>query len=143
MPSTLNGLTIQFKNARQEKRNRLLAAASAGALMIASTPGVGVYGGRVRAQTLPAGCADPVTTGSPNDNDGIADDGETITCLAPAPTTIGGITTTVDDLTLVIGDSATPTSVNNPSGDGISLTGTGAQTDYSHLLAWHCRRSRG
>ncbi|MEM6537235.1 MAG: hypothetical protein AAF668_05840, partial [Pseudomonadota bacterium] len=127
MPSTLNGLTIQFKNARQEKRNRLLAAASAGALMIASTPGVGVYGGRARAQALPAGCADPVTTGSPNDNDGIADNGETITCLAPAPTTIGGITTTVDDLTLVIGDSATPTSVNNPSGDGIALNGIGDQ----------------
>ncbi len=110
-------------------RRRWLVAASAGAIA-AATPGyMGFYGGRARAQTLPPGCADAITTGTPNDNDGVAEDGETITCVVASPTTIGAIDTTgVDDLTVVIGDASTPTTVTSGSGDGIAMSGGGAQT---------------
>ncbi|GMN03346.1 hypothetical protein [Erythrobacter sp. MTPC3] len=65
------------------------------------------------SQSIPAGCVD--TSGN-----GVAEAGETITCVVAAPTEIAGITTTADDVTIVIGDAGTPTSVNNPS-----FTGTG------------------
>ncbi len=115
------------KRARTIRRHWLFAA-SAGAIA-AATPGyMGFYGGRARAQLLPATCTDANTAGTPNDGDGVAEDGETITCVTASGTIRGLDTTDVDDLTIVIGTAATATQVGNPNGDGIDMSGTGAQT---------------
>ncbi len=119
-------------------RRHWLIAASAGAIA-AATPGyMGFYGGRARAQTLPAGCTDAVTAGTPNDNDGVAEDGETVTCVVtpitdPLTPINGPISTNVSDVTIVVGDDTTPTSVINSAspvpGDAISMNAlVGAQT---------------
>ncbi|MEM1047788.1 MAG: autotransporter outer membrane beta-barrel domain-containing protein [Pseudomonadota bacterium] len=81
--------------------------------------GFGLYGGRARAQALPVGCSDG--------NNNIAENGETVTCVTAAPTVIPGVATTVDDITVVIGDAMTPTTFNNAAGDGLDLNGAGAQ----------------
>ncbi len=63
------------------------------------------------AQTVPAECAvtpNPLASGS------------TILCVSSTP--IGPIETDVDDLTIVIGDAATPTTIENPAGNAIHAT---------------------
>ncbi|MEO1657787.1 MAG: hypothetical protein AAFR65_08695 [Pseudomonadota bacterium] len=86
----------------------------------------GVYGGRARAQVLPAGCTDALTSGTPNDGNGSADAGETVTCLSP-PTPIGSVSGNAEDLTIVVGSSATPTSIATSGMEiiGVNLTGGG------------------
>ncbi|MEO1041486.1 MAG: hypothetical protein AAFX52_04280 [Pseudomonadota bacterium] len=91
----------------------LLLAASVGAIAVATPL-------PVLAQSLPSGCKDDVITGTPNNADNEFDDGETITCLAP-PTPISPITTTANDLTIVVGDTNTPTTVSGGSA-GIRMT---------------------
>ncbi len=54
--------------------------------------------------------------------------GSTITCIAAAPDEIGPIVANVDDLTIVVGDENTPTTVNNPNGIAIKLDGGGLQS---------------
>ncbi len=88
----------------------LLATASASVLSISMATGAS-------AQAVPAECT-PTT----------AITGGTIVCIAPAPTVIDGIATTVDDLTVIVGDAATPTSVNEAAGDGINMSGNNGQT---------------
>lgn len=108
--------------AHQNSRKRsktFLVAASVGALAAALPGGFGLYGGRVRAQALPVGCSDG--------NNNTAENGETVTCVTAAPTVIPGVATTVDDITVVIGDAATPTTINNGAGNGLDLDGAGAQ----------------
>jgi hypothetical protein len=66
-------------------------------------------------QAVPAECTpDPATIG------------DTVTCVAAAPTVIAGISTTVDDLTVVIGGATTPTTVENAAGDGVGMSGDGS-----------------
>ncbi|WP_430429974.1 hypothetical protein [Parasphingorhabdus sp.] len=84
-----------------------MATASAGVLSISMA--TGAY-----AQALPAECT-PTTTGG------------TIICVAPAPNEIGRIVNLVDDLTIVVGDAATPTVVNGGSEIGILSSGGGDQ----------------
>ncbi len=63
------------------------------------------------AQTVPAECTvtpNPLASGS------------TILCVSSTP--IGPIETDVDDLTIVIGDAATPTTIENPAGNAIRAT---------------------
>ena len=117
--------TLTTKRVRSTRRHWLIAA-SAGAIAAASPGYGGFYSGRARAQTLPAGCADPTTAGTPNDNDGVAENGETVTCVSTAD--IDGFTTSANDLTIVVGDDTTPTDVNNTSGRGIGMGGTGSLT---------------
>ena len=96
-----------------------LLAASVGAIVAAAPGSFGAYGGRARAQALPPGC----TSGGNN----IAEAGETVECQSP-PTPIGPISTTVDDLTIIVGDAGTPTTISAAATDAISMTGSGALT---------------
>ena len=98
-------------------RRQWLVAASAGTIA-AATPGF--YGGRASAQALPAECTD-------SGGDGAAENGETITCVAASPLVIDGVSTTASDLTIVIGDASTPTTVTG-TGEGVKMSGDGAQT---------------
>jgi hypothetical protein len=95
---------------RSRFARRLLVGASAGVLA-ALLPTM-AFG-----QALPADCAPAVATA-----------GDTIDCVVAAPATIDGISTTVDDLTINIGSLATPTSVENLTGTGISMWGTNGLT---------------
>ena len=98
-------------------RRQWLVAASAGTIA-AATPGF--YGGRASAQALPAECTD-------SGGGGTAENGETITCVAASPLVIDGVSTTASDLTIVIGDASTPTTVTG-TGEGVKMSGDGAQT---------------
>ena len=119
-----SGLRVNFgfsRNSGFSKNKRvsrnLWAAASIGAITAALPGGLGVYGGRASAQALPAGC---VSNGGVI---GEAEAGETVTCLAP-PTPIGEISTNVDDITIIVGDAMTPTTIEGvfASGDsGITI----------------------
>lgn len=106
------------KKRRISLTQRLLVAASVTAVTAALPGAFGVYGGRARAQAVPAGCTD-------GGND-IAENGETVTCLAP-PSPIAGVSTNVDDITVNIGDGSTPTTVNNGGGSGVGMMGSGSQ----------------
>ncbi|MEM6747921.1 MAG: autotransporter outer membrane beta-barrel domain-containing protein [Pseudomonadota bacterium] len=110
----------------RSRGHRLLLAVSVGAVAAMLPGAFGVYGGRARAQVLPAGCTDAVTLGTPNDADGNADAGETIACLAP-PTPIEAVQGNTEDLTIVVGDASTPTSIAASGGDiiGVNLTNGG------------------
>ena len=88
----------------------LLVSVSASAVSVLLASGAS-------AQAVPAECT-PTT----------AITGGTIVCIAPAPAEIGGISTNVDDLTIVIGDATTPTTVNEVGGDGVSMNGANGQT---------------
>ncbi len=77
-----------------------------------------------RAQSIPAECTvDPSPLAS----------GSTITCVSPTPIN-DGINTNVDDLTIIVGDDATPTTLNNPAGTGIEVrvNGGGVTVDSSN-----------
>lgn len=86
-----------------------MLAGSAGALIAATSllPGQSAF-----AQALPAGCTDG--------NNNIAEAGEVVTCLPP-PSPIGAISTTVDDLTINVGNAGTPTEVRNNGGTGANV----------------------
>ena len=80
----------------------------------------GRYGGRAWAQALPDGCVSSDT----NPNEAVA--GDTVTCSRIVNQTIA---TTVDDITINIGDVATVATVNTGSGDGVNVvTGNGPLT---------------
>lgn len=79
---------------------------------ISMSMGVGI----IAVQAAPVGCT-PITPVG----------GSSITCIAP-PTPIDGIATSVDDFTINIGAAGTPTTVLNTSGDGVNMSGSGAQT---------------
>lgn len=83
----------------------LLATASAGVLAMSMATGA-------HAQAVPAECTPTMAL-----------TGGTIICVAPAPTVIDPIVTTVDDLTIVIGDATTPTTVNGVKASSTSATG--------------------
>ncbi|MEO0688711.1 MAG: autotransporter outer membrane beta-barrel domain-containing protein [Pseudomonadota bacterium] len=51
-----------------------------------------------------------------------------VTCVVPAPDTVGQVDVTQDNTTIIIGDSDTPTLVETVFGDGVVLTGDGSQT---------------
>ena len=97
------------RHTRSGKIERLMTAASAGAIALAA-PHVIIAPAHALPQALPSGCTDAVTTDTPNNADGFLDAGETITCLSP-PDPIDPISTTVEDLTIIIGDASTPTNV--------------------------------
>ncbi|MEO1662648.1 MAG: hypothetical protein AAFR51_16785, partial [Pseudomonadota bacterium] len=109
-------------------RNKLMVAASAGILALAA-PG-GLYGMRAEAQALPTGCVDDLSL-SPNDGDGVADDGETIECqgaLGPAGVPMAipvGISTTANNLTVNVAEDQ---EVYGLGGPAISMQGSGTQT---------------
>ena len=103
---------------RRRTLTALLAAASASVLSVGMTS-------EASAQAVPPECTPTVAL-----------TGGTIVCVAPAPTEIGQILTRVDDLTVVVGDAATPTTVKNntppptlfggnPIGNGIDIRGGG------------------
>ena len=96
----------------------LLAAASVSVLSVGMTS-------EASAQAVPPECTPTVAL-----------TGGTIVCVAPVPTEIGQILTRVDDLTVVVGDATTPTTVRNntppptlaggnPIGVGIDIRGGG------------------
>ncbi len=87
-------------------KRHLMMAASVTALALAAPEVI-----FAPVQAMPAGCSDAVTTGTPNNADGVIDAGETITCLSP-PDPISEIATSAADVTIVIGDATTPTSVS-------------------------------
>ena len=104
----LSGVTNEASShtARAKSGRRFLATASisAMAMMLSHT-----------AQTqLPTGC----TPNMP-----VAED--TVTCLGTITETIA---TTVDDLTIVVGDGTMPTTVTTTVGDGINVNATGGQS---------------
>ena len=77
----------------------------------------------VVAQALPTGCIDP----APADEDGIADATETIYCVSVTEIN-SPISTTVDDITVIVGLAAVETDVLNTSGVAVSAKGGGDQT---------------
>lgn len=101
------------------QRARLLAAPSVAALAFSLASPVFMPIAAV-AQPLPAGCSDDGNANS------IAEAGETITCLAP-PSPISAVVTTVDDLTIVVGDAVTPTTIS-ATGTAVNSVGGGALT---------------
>ena len=107
--------------AKPGKMQRLMTAASAGAIALAA-PNVIIS--PAHAQALPSGCTDAVTTGTPNNANGDFDAGETITCLSP-PDPISSITTAVEDITIVVGSDDTATNVSDLADNGIFITGGG------------------
>ncbi|MDN3647212.1 hypothetical protein QWY75_13455 [Pontixanthobacter aestiaquae] len=70
-----------------------------------------------QAQAVPAECDPDVATAD-----------ATIVCVAPAPEEIEGISTEVDDLTIVIGNDDTPTTVRGTDTNGVRMDGDGDQT---------------
>ena len=76
------------------------------------------------AQTLPTGCNDDAPGG---DGDGSAEATETISCVTSVEIN-SPISTTVDDITIVVGSDVQPTDVLNTSGVAISAKGGGNQT---------------
>ena len=110
-------------SAHGDLKRRLLLAVSVSALTTAA-PSLGIYGygGRARAQVLDAGCTD-------QNGDSNADAGDTVTCVAP-PNPIEDVITSVDDLTVVIGDGSTPTTITSNAAlasPAVALTGNGNQ----------------
>ncbi|MEP2380640.1 hypothetical protein, partial [Parasphingorhabdus sp.] len=101
-------------SSRKQKSRSLLATASAAMLSVA-------LASAANAQSLPAGC-DPSTALTGGD----------ITCVVAAPGTIDPIETTVDDLTITIGDDTTPTAVETPAVSppdyAIDMNGAASQT---------------
>ena len=85
---------------------RLLTATSVSAIALAAPAALIAP---AFAQALPPGCSDAMTSGTPNDNNGVFNTGETITCVFAS--TVSQINTAVDDLTIIIGDALTPTAV--------------------------------
>ncbi|MCJ8324779.1 MAG: autotransporter outer membrane beta-barrel domain-containing protein [Rhizobiales bacterium] len=90
----------------------ILVSAMASAFGMGLSIGIGIS----TAQAAPVGCT-PITPVA----------GSSITCVAP-PTPIDGIATIVDDFSINIGAAGTPTTVLNASGDGVNMSGSGAQT---------------
>ena len=111
------GSTQAVLEPTQPFRNKLMLAASAGILAFVA-PG-GLYGARANAQqvnVLPPQCSDAVGSSDlDNNGNGDIDSGETITCVQDLtnPGDIDPIASNVDELTLIIGDGATPTRVYN------------------------------
>ncbi len=103
-------------NPRSHRAQSLMIAASITALSAALPGAFGVYGGRARAQALPAGCTD-------GGND-IAENGETVTCVSTDP--IGEVAIVADDITVNVGSATTATTINEAAGNGITITGGGA-----------------
>ena len=85
----------------------LMLAGSASALSLS------LAASEAHAQALPAGCTSDGTI------PGTAQAGDTVTCVAAAPAEIDPISTNVDDLTIVVGDATTPTTVNGGTMDAI------------------------
>ena len=115
-------------------RKGLMFAASAGILAVAM-PSAGVYGTRAFAQALPDDCEDtnPADPNNLNVGNGRADAGETIECVQSDPNQpLDRIVTTIDDLTLTIGDGVTPTTtvLTQPNGTvrAVYMDGSGDQT---------------
>lgn len=102
----------RVKGQSSRKRLTLLVSASISALCALSPDAA-------RAQAVPPGCSpDPAVAGA------------TVTCVVPAPSAIDPISTDVPDLTLVIGDTNTATTVADTGGGfaAISMVGGGDQT---------------
>ncbi|MBO6527527.1 autotransporter outer membrane beta-barrel domain-containing protein [Erythrobacter sp.] len=100
-------------NSQDDRKNwRWLLAASAIAVA-AVAPEAGY------AQALPPECDPDVAT-----------PGDTVVCAASAPNEIDGISTNVDDLTIIVGDAATPTTVRATGffENGVSMSGFGELT---------------
>ena len=116
----------------QSLRNKLMFAASAGILAMVAPSGF--YGMRAEAQKLPDECLDT----DPNDpnavTNNIAQDGETLECIAPDPATpIDPFYTNARDLTIQVGGvGADPAStvIGSATLDerALSMTGPGVQT---------------
>ena len=112
--------------ARSRHMRRFMMAASASAIALSAPP---LLITPAFAQALPTGCADALETGTPNNNNGQFDAGETIRCVSVS--NIPQISTAVDDPTIVVGDATTPTDVVGVPGvhtHGIHLTNGGAIT---------------
>ncbi|WP_229953486.1 hypothetical protein [Parasphingorhabdus litoris] len=108
------GASKNWSNYIVKNRKQALASLFIGGSTVALSLSLNT---EAQAQAVPAECTpNPALTG------------DTIVCVAPAPAEIDGIATTVDDLTVVVGDAATPTTVNSASSDGISIRGGGSQT---------------
>lgn len=86
--------------------------------------------GRLLVSTATAACGMALLA-SPAQADTIPPEcdvnGTEVTCVVPAPATVGDIKVTSDDTTLTIGDPAVPTAVV-ANGYGIAMTGEGAQS---------------
>lgn len=108
--SILTGSSRDIWAAKYVRSGRFMAAASALAIAVA-IPQIG------QAQAVPPEC-DP----------DFAIAGATIVCVAAAPDEIDGISTTVDDLTIVVGDDDTPTTVRGMGSNGVRMDGDGDQT---------------
>ena len=115
-------------------KRKLMAATSAGILTLVAPVG-GTYGLRSWAQvnTLPTECSDDTGLDTDNDNDGVADDDETIECSGtPDPT--GPVSFDVDNLTINIGEDfpgAASVAIETESTDStpvISMDGSGDQS---------------
>ncbi len=85
-------------------------------------------------QAFPSACSDAVTSGTPNNNNGSFNDGETVTCVSPSG--ISEIRSDADDVTIVIGDTSTPAIVTSGgSGDfGVRL-GDGGRIDIRNPMS--------
>lgn len=113
-------------------KRKLMAATSAGIITLVAPVG-GTYGLRSWAQvnTLPTECSDDTGLDPDNNNDGVADDAETIDCSGGS--TIDPVLTDVDDLTVTVGgnDPASLTLIRAAVGDTtpvISMDGSGDQS---------------
>jgi hypothetical protein len=74
------------------------------------------------AQAVPVECTPGVAVAS-----------GTVECVAASPTIIGPISTTVDDLTLNVGDATTPTMVGNFAGVGITMVSTSGDLTLNQI----------
>jgi hypothetical protein len=119
--SGVSGLSVSFLSRadrpvvnacahRSALAQRLLIGASVGVLA-ALMPSMAA------AQALPVECAPATATA-----------GDTIQCELATPGVIDAITTNVDDLTVIIGSAATPSTVESAASNGVFMTGNGALT---------------
>ena len=115
-------------------KRKLMAATSAGIITLVAPVG-GTYGLRSWAQvnTLPTECSDETGLDTDNDNDGLAEDDETIECRR-GPTATGPISFDVDDLTVYMGDddplalSSAIQAISSDTTPAISMDGSGDQS---------------
>ncbi len=79
---------------------------------------LGVYGGGAQAQALPTGC---ISDGAASNQ---ARAGDTVLCLEENDQPINGLTINVDDVTVNVGDAATPVDILT-DGDGLVFLSSG------------------
>ncbi len=86
------------------------------------------------AQAFPSACSDAVTPGTPNNNNGVFNNGETVTCVSAS--VIPEIRSDADNVTIIIGHPSTPATVSSGGlGDfGVRL-GDGGRVDIRNPMS--------